>query len=782
MNRIGLLLCVLTVACVVAGKHQAYAGPEKGAGGTAKPAVDWVNPFIGTTNPIPHAGLRWMLFPGPAMPFGMVKLSPDNRGPKPWNAGYDYEIGTISGFSHIHEWTLSGLLMMPTTGPLKLQVGPETGGRDSYRSRFRHETESASPGYYAVTLDDYKVRVELTSTTRAGFERYTFPKADQARVLMVLNVPGEMGMRVKDAHIRKVSDTEIEGESDQANAEIERWQEYKLYFVVRFSKPFDSMGGWVGSNIVPDTGEITGAGDVGAFANYHTAQGEVIKVKTGISLVSLEQARLNLDSEMNRFGWDFDAVRKYACNTWNDLLSKIEVEGGTQADRTKFYTGLYHSYVARTVLSDVNGKYIDMRGREQQLENPDSPMFSCDAFWNLFWNLNELWTLVTPDIAEKWVKSELEMNDRGGWLSRGPGGLRYSGIMVAEHEISLIVSAWQKGIRNFDAEKAYQAIKHVQTTPGFFFYGNDKGGGYVGNENLEVYMKLGYMPVEDGQVSLTLEYAYDDWCAAQLAKALGKLDDYKYFMNRARNYRNVWDPSVGYFRPRHRDGKWLEEFSAFDEKNYTEGTAWQYAWWVPHDMKGLVGLMGKEEFIRRLEEGFEKSRPSFASEDKYVNVDNQPNMQAPWLFNYAGAPWLTQKWVREVLEHSYGTGPKGYTGDEDQGQLSAWYVMSAMGLFEMDGGCGQKPIYEIGSPVFDRVVIHLDPKYYPGRQFVITAKNNGPKNVFIQSASLNGTALNKPWIYHSEVVKGGELVLMMGPEPNKTWGSAAEAAPPQNEE
>jgi len=775
MKRTAIWLCVLSAACLAGIRHELNAGAGVGAAG--RPPVDWVNPFVGTSQP----GLRWMLFPGPAMPFGMVKLSPDNRGPKSWDAGYDYDIGTLSGFSHIHEWTMGGVLMIPTTGPLKVVLGPESGSPDSFRSRFRHESESASPGYYAVTLDDYNIRVELTSTTRAGFQRYTFPKAGQARVLMALKVPGEYNLLVKDARIRKVSNTEIEGDSDQTNADGGgRFQEYKLHFVVRFSKPFDSMGGWVGPNIIPYSNEITGKDDVGAFASYHTAQGEVIKVKTGISLVSIEQARLNLDTEMDRFGWDFDAVRKYSRNTWNDLLSRIEVRGGTEADRIKFYTNLYHAYAARTIWSDVNGKYIDMLGRVQQVKNPDSPMYGCDAFWNLFWNLNQLWTLVTPEIAASWVNSELELNDRGGWLARGPAGLRYSGIMVAEHEISLIVSAWQKGIRNFDAEKAFQAIKHVQTTPGFFFYG--KNGGYVGNEKIEVYDKLGYMPVEDGQVSLTLEYAYDDWCAAQFAKALGKMDDYKYFMKRAGNYRNVWDPSVGYFRPRHRDGKWVEDFSPFDAKNYTEGTAWQYGWFVPHDMKGLTELMGKGEFIRRLDEGFESSRPTFASEDKYVNVGNQPNMQAPWLFNYAGAPWLTQKWVREVMEHSFGAGPKGYVGDEDQGQSGAWYVMSAMGLFEMDGGCSQKPIYEIGSPVFDRVVIHLDPKYYAGRQFVIEAENNSPRNVYIQSAKLNGKALNKPWIYHSEVVMGGELVLVMGPRPNKKWGSAPEAAPPQNEE
>ncbi|MGH9401897.1 MAG: GH92 family glycosyl hydrolase [Terriglobia bacterium] len=753
--------------------------------GIGRQAADDVNPFIGTTGP----GPRWMLFPGAAMPFGMVKLSPDNRRspdnrPGVRRAGYDYKIPTILGFSHIHSWTMGGLLTMPTAGPLKVVQGPESGSPESFRSHFRHETESASPGYYAVTLDDYKIRAELTATTRAGFQRYTFPKADQARILFVLDVPGEYDLAVQNAVIRLVSDTEIEGESEQTNNEIYTFQKYKLHFVIRFSKPFDSMGGWVGTNITHGTKEITGQGDVGAFASYHTTDGEVIQVKTGISYVSIEEARLNLDTEMNHFGWDFDAVRKNARGTWNNLLKKIEVEGGSESDRTKFYTHLYRSFVARTIFSDVNGKYVDPRGRIRQLESPESPMLGCDAFWNTFWNLNQLWGLVTPEILSQWVKSELQLNEDGGWLARGPAGLRYSGVMVAEHEIALLVGAWQKGIRNFDGEKAFAAIKHVQTTPGRAYYKYVHSGrwidGWVGMADLPPYRDLGYVPAEDGQVSLTLEYAYDDWCAAQMAKALGKMDDYRYFSRRAQNYRNVWDPSVGYFRPKHRDGNWLEDFSPFDRKDYTEGTAWQYAWWVPHHMQGLIRLMGKDEFVRRLNQGFEDSRPDFAS-NNYVNVGNQPNMQAPWLFNFAGVPWLTQKWTREVMEHSYSAEPTGYVGDEDQGQMGSYFVLMAMGLFEMDGGCSEKPIYEIGSPLFSRIVVHLDKKYYPGPQFVIEARNNSPKNVYIQSATLNGKLLNKPWIYHTDVVKGATLVLTMGPEPNTKWGSAPGAAPPQDE-
>ncbi|NIP22898.1 MAG: glycoside hydrolase family 92 protein [Phycisphaerae bacterium] len=736
--------------------------------------VDWVDPILGTS------ASRWMLYPGPSMPFSMVKLSPDNQRQQ-WKAGYEYLIENIAGFSHLHSWTMGGLLTMPTTGPLKVVPGTEGDPDKGYRSRFSHDKEVASPGYYAVTLDDYNIRAELTSTTRAGFQQYTFPKADTAHILFDLETPTEYGYTVLDAQIRKISGTEIEGYSKQRSGRYASWNEFTLHFVARLSKPFDSFGGWVGQKKYEDTNKISGKGDVGAFLRYSTSGGEIIKLKTGISLVSIEQARLNLETEMSKFGWDFEAVRNNARKTWNQLLSRIEIEGGTFEQKNKFYTNLYRSYCARTILSDVNGKYVDMYEKVRQLEDPDSPVYGCDAFWNTFWNLNQLWTLVTPDIANKWVKSLLEIYDRGGWLAKGPTGIEYSSIMVASHEIALIVSAYQKGIRNFDIDKAYRAMRHIQTEPGR----PHKGGGHVGNRQLKSYKEYGYVPVENGPVSNTLEYAYDDWCVAQMAKALGKKEDYQYFTNRANNYRNVFDSSVGYMRRKHKDGTWVKGFSPYTSRGFVEGNSWQYTWFVPHDVKGLIDLIGKEEFNRRLEDGFVKSAKSNfnATHDRFadypINHGNQPNMQAAYLFNFSGAPWLTQKWAREIMEHYYGTGAiDGYPGDEDQGQMGAWYVMSAMGLFEMDGGAATDPTYEIGSPIFDKVTIHLDDRYYKGGKFVIEAKNNSVENKYIQSATLDGKPLNKPWFYHRQLVDGGELVLQMGPEPNKSWGSAPEAAPP----
>ena len=412
----------------------------------------------------------------------------------------------------------------------------------------------------------------------------------------------------------------------------------------------------------------------------------------------------------------------------------------------------------------------------QQVNPVDFEVYGADAFWGSFWNLNQVWSLVSPDKSEKWVNSLLELYDQDGWLHDAPGGLEYSSIMVAAHQIPFIVNAWQKGIRGFDAEKAFKAMKEIQMNPGQ----PHECGGYAGNRNLETYIKNGFVPANEGPVSNTLEYAYDDWSVAQMAKSLGKMDDYKYFMQRSQNYRNVFDPSTKYIRPKYSGGPWLEDFSmvkgeedsghsyGYGSKDYVESNAWQFSWFVPHDLQGLIDLIGKDEFNSRLEDGFENSRPYFTSD--FVNIGNQPNMEAPWLFNYSGKPWLTQYWVREVLDNYFGTGPvDGYHGDEDQGQMGSWFVMSAMGLFQMDGGASTDPVYELSGPIFEKITIQLDPNYYTGKEFVIEAKNSSSENRYIQSATLNGKTLDKFWFKHADLVKGGKLVLEMGLNPNKEW-------------
>lgn len=746
-----------------------------------KQPVDYADPLVGTSES------RWMLNPGANMPFGMVQLSPDNQGTD-WKAGYEYTLSSISGFSHIHSWTMAGLSVMPTVGMLNPKIYPPdapstTGQTAGHRSRIDKSTEKASPGYYSADLINYGIKAEITSTTRGGFFKFTFPESNEVHVMFNLLFPAEYPFIVTDAKVTRVSDTEIEGYSKQQSGNFMKeggFNDYTVHFVARFNKPFKAFGGWNGAKINKTDNHIEGSGDVGGYVDFDTKDGEVVLLQTGISYVSIEQARLNLNQEMNPFKWDFEAAHQFARDTWNNLLSKIKVEDKNELNKKKFYTNLYRAFCARSILSDVNGKYVDVCENVRQLDDPNSPVFGCDAFWNTFWNLNQLWTLVTPDIANKWVKSELEMYKYGGWLPRGPAGFEYSGIMEASHEISLIVSAYQKGIRNFDVNLAYEAMLHQQTTNGI----KHPCSGQAGNYDLTTYMALGYIP-QTGRTSNTLEFAYDDWCVSQMAKALGKTGDYEKFTKRANNFQNIFDPETKYMRPKSKDGFWLAKFDPIHTGGYTEGNAWQYTFFVPHDVNKIVSLIGADEYNKRLSSGFESSaKLNFNAvgdrmEQVYINHGNQPNMQAAYLFNYSGKPWLTQHWAREIMNKFYGTNPyNGWPGDEDEGQMGAWFSMSAMGLFQMNGGAAEKPIYEIGSPLFEKVTITLDDKYYKGKTFVIEAKNVSDKNRYIQSATLDGKPLTKPWFYHSDLVDGGKLILKMGDKPNENWGSKPGDAPP----
>lgn len=763
-----------------------------------KQAVDYADPLMGTSES------RWMLGPYASLPFGMVQLGPDNQAQN-WKAGYEYNIGSIFGFSHIHSWTMSGLSVMPTKGILRPGIYPSADAPISnrkshgHRSRIDKSTEVAVPGYYKADLVDFDIKTELTSTTRCGFFRFTFPETNEGHVYFNLLFPQEYVTNIIDAKITRISDTEIEGYSQQVgpvniwSPHAKEFNDYTVHFVARFNKPFKFFGGWAEKDppvdvnnirIIKNTSEIQGGGDVGVYLDFDTEEGEEVLLQTAISLVSIDQARLNLETELTKpFGWNFESVKENARTVWNDLLSKIEVKGGTETEKKKFYSNLYRSYVARTIWSDVNGQYRDPCENIRTLDDPDSPMLGSDALWNTFWNLNQLWTLVNPDIANMWVKSLIQMYKDGGWLSRGPAGIEYSSIMVASHAIPLIVSAYQKDIRDYDVETAWEAILHQQTVPGQKY----PCGGAVGNMELESYMKYGYVPIEERFVSNTLEYAYDDWCVSQMAAALDKKDQYQTFLERANNYKNMFDPDTKFMRPKYQDGTFREDFDPLSSprNEFVEGNAWQFTFFVPHDINGLIDLVGKEEFNTRLNEGFEKSVEAkfTATGDRmasyYINHGNQPNMQAAWLFNYSGKPWLTQKWVREIMSKYYGSTPlHGWLGDEDEGQMGAWYVMSAMGLFQTDGGASVKPFYEIGSPVFKEITINLNPDFYPGKTFVIRARNVSSKNRYIQSAKLNGKKLSKPWFYHEELVKGGKLVLKMGDKPNREWGSKPEDAPP----
>ena len=734
-----------------------------------KSAVDYVDMFIGTSNS------RWMLGPYAQEPFGMVQLGPDNQG-NVWMGGYEYAIGSISGFSHIHAWTMGGLMIMPTTADLALGNNsvdsPYKGANSGYHSRIVKESEKASPGYYSAYLYDHEVLAELTATTRCGVHRYTFPERRESRVLIDLLFPTEWdyGFSIKDAKITKVSDTELEGYAACNSGNWSNWNDYKLHFVIRFSEPFHTLNGWNEGREQQNISEISGKNDIGVYALYTTEEGKQITVCTALSLVSIEQARLNMEAELAPLGYDFDRVHKQTRQKWSDLLSKIEVKGGSEEDKTKFYTNLYRSYAGKQTWSDVNGKYVDACENVQQLTSGE--MYGGDAFWNSFWNLNGLWSIITPRYMDNWVTTQLELYKHNGWTCKGPAGLEYSGIMEGSHETALMVAAYQKGIRE-DGEAIYEAVRKNVTHTGIYH----PCRGWTGNPQLDRYIEYGYMPTEDGVVSKTLDYAYDDWCVGQLALAIGKKEEGEAFIKRSMNYRNVFHPELKYVVRRNRNGEWDKNFDLFSNQGFIEGNSWQYSWYVPHDIEGLIELIGVELFNKRLEEGFAKSekhrfaahvfdRTMGQSAEFYINHGNEVNMCTPFLFNYSGKPWLAQKWSRAILDSYYGSTPfHGWEGDEDEGQMAAWYVMSAMGLFEMNGGVGANPELDITSPLFREITIHLDGDYYSGKTFTIKAKGNSDENIYIQRMTLNGEAWHSTRIPFEAIVAGGELTLWMGSEP-----------------
>ena len=731
-----------------------------------KDPVDYVDPMIGTHDSRP------MQFPGAAMPFGMVKLSPDNQ-KSGWKAGHEYTIKNIAGFNFLHDYHMTGFYVLPVCGKIQTQPGTEDNPDLGYRSRISNDKEQANPGYYSVILDDYQIKAELSATTRTGIQRYTFPESKEAAILFDMQIPYEDPGEVLDVKIDKVSNHEIEGyvkimDSQIMGNTIWLQNDYYLYFVTRFDKPFESLGGWIGNEVLENVEAIRGKGDVGCFLRYSTRKDEPINVHTAISTVSLEQARLNLDTETKDFGFDFEKYKQNARKVWNDLLGKIRIEGGSKTNKIKFYTNMYRTYCSRTIWSDVNGKWMDMNEEVAQTSDED-PVYGCDAFWGMKWNLNGMWSLINPSLMNSWVKSLLEIYKRGGWLPKGPTSGEYSAIMTSSPAVSLITAAYQQGIRDYDIELAYEAVSRIMKEQGRVH----KSGGYVGNRWLEPYRNYGYVPHEAGPASATMEMAFQDWCVAQMAKDLGKEEDYKYFHDRSLNYRNHLDKKVKYARAKSTAGNWIEPFSQFSGNGFIEGNAWQYTFHVPHDVQGVINFMGKDEFLDRLRWGFEKSRETKfnATGDQYakfpINHGNQPNMQAAYLFNYAGTPWHTQRWSREILDIYYGASPiHGWPGDEDQGQMGAWYVMSALGLFQMQGGCGIQPIYDLSSPLFEKATIALE----NGKELIIAAKNNNERNIYIQSAKLNGKILDKTWIYCSEIQHGGKLEFVMGAEPNKTWG------------
>lgn len=732
--------------------------------GLAESAADYVNPIIGTDE-------HGHVYPGATVPFGLVQLSPDTRD-NSWDgcSGYHYSDHSILGFSHNHLTgtgcaDLGNILLMPTVGVLKLTPGNRSG--DGYRSKFSHAEETAWPGYYSVRLADYDVKVELTATTRAGFHRYTFPASDEAHVILDLQHGVGNG----------VTDSELTIEDDHTASGYRRsngWGGDKIYyFVMEFSRPFDSSGVAQADHDVP--GKETKGRETKGHFDFKTRAGEKILARVGLSTVSVEGARKNLHTEIPN--WDFDAVAKSARKQWDETLGVVAAEAKDPNLRQTFYTAMYHAMIAPTVLSDVDGQF---RGPDKQVhEAKGFDYYTEFSLWDTFRAENPLLTIVQPRRVNDLVKTMLAHFQYFGqhtlpvWTESG----KENWCMIGNHAIPVIADAYLKGFRDYDAEEALSDM--ISSTE-------------RNREQLGSYRELGFIPSRKGgqTVSKVLEYSYDDSCIARLARALGKNDVAEKYAQRSQNWQNVFDPSTGFMRGKHADGTWVTPFdnNATDSINfdeYTEANAWQYNFFVLHNVPELISkLGGDDKFTARLDEMFDTPRkiPNLGSIPDVTGVigmyahGNEPVHHVAYLYNYAGQPWKTQSRIREVATMLYTNTPGGLCGNDDCGQMSAWYVFSALGFYPVDPVSG---VYILGSPLLDEATIKLDPKFAKGRSFTVIAKNNSSKNVYIQSATLNGKPITRSWITHQEITAGGKLVLIMGPEPNKSFGSAPEDRPPK---
>jgi predicted alpha-1,2-mannosidase len=761
-------------------------------------AAQWIHPVIGASTSEKFG--EGKTFPGPATPFGMVQLGPDTRTGADNAPGYSFDHATIEGFSFMRMsgvgWygDFGNLLTMPTVGPFEAACGREDHAGEGWRSPFNHDKEVIEAGYYAVNLQKYDIRVELTAAARAGMLRITYPKAETARIQ--LDLARRIGGTSTRQYVKVVGENAIEGwmrctEDGGGWGNGAGHANYTVYFRMEFSKPLRKFGVWsidmhgfdlhVGDGMVSDRfltqdfydrvkaarvidGRKEMEGDhLGFFTEFATEKGEQVLVKAGVSFVDVEGARRNLQTEIGTGigAKSFEAVKREAVRSWDTALATVEVEGATNTQRAIFTTALYHAMLDPRVITDVDGRYTaaDQSIRKAWAYTPRT-IFSG---WDVFRGELPLMTILKPELVNDQINSLLELARLSGkgYLERWEIMGAYSGCMDGDPATAVILDAYVKGIRKFDIQQAYAACR--QTAAGV--------GDKTNRPLNDFYLEHGYVPE---QVSWTLDNTYFDWCVGQFAQELGKTEDAALFRGRGQNYRKIYDPEVQSMRAKDRDGKWIEwkgktEFG----QGCTESNPLQQSWFVPHDVKGLIAMMGEDLFVHSLEEMFEKTPESFAW-NAYYNHSNEPVHHIPYLFTYAGKPWLTQKWVRRILDHAYHDDVNGIPGNDDVGQMSAWYVLGAMGFYPV---CPGDDIYILGSPLFSRTTIRLDAKWHSGGSFTILARNNSANNYYIQSAMLHGKPLHRAWIRHSEIVAGGTLELVMGPEPNEGWGSAVEHRP-----
>ena len=710
--------------------------------------VDFIDPFIGT-------GFHGHTYPGATVPFGAVQLSPDTRAGN-WDAcaGYHYDDSTLTGFSHTH---LSGtgcidlgdLLIRPTTQTVDPSRQPMYAP-----AAFRHEDEKAEAGYYAVLLHEEGIRAELTATAHTGVHRYTFPKESTPTVIVDLKHSLD-NEHIYESSLQVVNPHEMTGMRNTRG-----WSDnQRIYFVIQCSQPFEKAT--LVSNQKALEGKEAEGTDLQALLKFKGHTSEPIVMKVGLSIVSVENARENLQAEVE--GFDFDAVKQAAYHTWNDAVSAIKVEGGTEEQKTNFYTALYHSMVVPNVVSDVNGQY---RRHDQTIgQLPQGAVqYSTFSLWDTFRAWNPMMTLIDTTLVTNMIHSFLHIYDASGELPLWPLSAGETGTMIGYHSASVIADAYMKGIRGFDAEKALEALVVSSEK-------NQKGADY--------YISKGFIPsnIKKESISCLLEFAYDDWCIAQLAQALGKQEIYDTYIRRSQQYLNVFDGATRFFRPKRMDGNWETPFNPNEVgRAYTEATAWQYRFFVPHDVNGMVQLFGgKEAFTSALDDIFHT--------DAQVDGDlvditgligqyahgNEPSHHIAYLYNYIGQPWKTQAMTRRLLDEMYAPTPEGIVGNEDCGQMSAWYILSSLGLYAVCPGSNE---FTFTTPLFEKATLQLA----NGKTLTITA-NHPEKNLYIDKVELNGKEIETNFVTYEQLMGGGELHFSLTDQPNRKRGVTADSAP-----
>jgi predicted alpha-1,2-mannosidase len=765
------LILAVVMACaafvgVLVFKHNRIVGAKPGKLQTKAQPKELgrrVNPFVGT------GGIPWVCgnnFPGAMVPFGMVRLGPETVSmlihKRALNtSGYYYGDDQVLGFSHTR---LNGtgatdgghFLVIPAIEPVR----PEAIHKGQTTS-FSHSEETASPGYYAVKLPKPGVLVELTATQRVGVHRYTFDhKRAPHLILNVMNALGDH--RSSEGRLRVLPEArEVEGSVRTFGTFAGRYGGLKVYFIARVNRPFASFSTWR-DNVVSHNEPTAEDGKVGVDIEFSKAdQPQAIMLKLAISHVSIENARANLEAEAGTKS--FDQVLAEAQQAWDGKLSLIKIQGGTEKQRTIFYTALYRGFQMPTVFNDANGEYLGFDRKVHKTS--DSQYFTDLSIWDTFRTVHPLYTLIAPKDQRDMVVSLVKMLEQGGWLPRWPSGHGYSNSMLGTPADILIAESYLKGIRDFDVEKAYQAMRRTALAP------TPPGSAFSGRQGVERYLQYGYCPagLVERSVSRTLEFAWADHAISLLAEALGHHDDAALFREHSKFYRNLWNTNTQYFQPRDAQGKFVEPFKPLlltyldrggkFTKDYVEGSALQWRWGAPYDAAGLISLFkSRDYFVEELNSFFAKSDPAMATWNPgpYYWHGNQPDLHAAYLFNDAGRPDLTQKWVRWILDNKYSDGYDGLDGNDDGGTLSAWYVLSALGLYPVAGS----DKYQLGAPLFERAEVKVQ-----NNRLLVIAENHAPNHLYVDKVWLNDTPLDRTWIRHAEIAQGGVLRFSMSAAP-----------------